>query len=89
MNPRKVPIALPSAPSRIAGRINSSRPRLLARASALVLPMLFSPGIALGAMFWQGAEGYWWAMLLLPTAFLFLFTRLILAGAERQLRPRE
>jgi len=58
-------------------------------ASALVLPMLFSPGIALGAMFWQGVEDYWWAMLLLPSGFLFLFIRLILAGAERQLGPRE
>jgi len=58
-------------------------------ASALVLPLLFSPGIALAAMFWPGVEGYWWATLLLPSGFLFLFIRLILAGAERQLKSRD
>lgn len=61
----------------------------LLTASALVLPLIFSPGVALAAMFWEGVEGYWWAMLLLPSGFLFLFTRLILAGAARQLLSRK
>jgi ABC-type transport system involved in multi-copper enzyme maturation permease subunit len=54
-----------------------------------VLGFVTTPAIALVQMFSEDTQDFWWEMLVLPTAFLFLFVRLLLAGAAARIQRRD